>query len=99
MVAGACLMITHWPAAPWSFLVGALLFGCAQVTDKYTSDSFVIRRLRRQQFIASFLLILTGILMLILHRNEWVISLLVAALIELYTSFRIPQEQKKDMKK
>lgn len=99
MLAGACLVITHWAGAPWLFLAGALFFGCAQVTDRYTGDSFVIRRLRRQQLIAVFLLVLTGILMLVLHRNEWVISLLVAAIIELYTSFRISQEEKKDMKK
>ena len=99
MLAGACLVITRWQVAPYLFLSGAFLFGWAQVTEKYTGGNFVIRRLRRQQLMATFLLVLTGVLMLTLRHNEWVISLLVAAVIELYVSFRIPQEQKKDMKK
>lgn len=93
---GAAVMMTRWPWAPYLYLVGAVLFGIAQVTDKCAGDSFVIRRLRRQQLIGAFLLVLTGVLMLTLRHNEWVVCLLVAAIIELYTSFRIPQEAKKD---
>lgn len=95
MVAGALLYVTRWAGAPWLFIGGALLFGGAQLADRYTGDSFVVRRLRRQQMMASFLLVLTGVLMLVLSHNEWVVCLLVAAVIELYTSFRIPQELEK----
>ena len=95
MLAGACLIITHWVGAPYLYLAGAVLFGVMQVTDRYTGDSFVVRRLRRQQILAAFLLVLTGVLMLTLRHNEWVVCLLIAAVIELYTSFRIPKEMEK----
>lgn len=95
MAAGALLYVTRWAGASWLFIGGALLFGCAQLADKYTGDSFVVRRLRRQQMLASLLLVATGVLMLTLSHNEWVVCLLVAAVIELYTSFRIPHELEK----
>jgi len=95
MVAGACIMVTRWVGAPWLFLAGAILFGIAQLTDKYTGSSFVVRRLRRQQLIAAFLLVVTGVLMIVLDHNEWVVCLLIAAIIELYTSFRISHELEK----
>lgn len=95
MVAGALLYVTRWAGASWLFIAGALLFGGAQLADKYTGDSFVVRRLRRQQMLASLLLVATGVLMLTLSHNEWVVCLLVAAVIELYTSFRIPHELEK----
>lgn len=95
MVAGALLYVTRWAGASWLFIAGALLFGSAQLADKYTGDSFVVRRLRRQQMLASLLLVATGVLMLTLSHNEWVVCLLVAAVIELYTSFRIPHELEK----
>lgn len=95
MVAGALLFVTRWAAAPWLFIGGALLFGGAQLADRYRGNSFVVRRLRRQQMLAAILLVMTGVLMLALSHNEWVVCLLVAAVIELYTSFRIPHEMEK----
>jgi hypothetical protein len=34
--------------------------------------------------------------MLTMHRNEWIVCLAVAAVLELYTAFRIPQELEKE---
>ena len=56
----------------------------------------IIRRLRRQQLLGAMLLVLTGVIMLLWKRNEWIVCLTVAAVLELYTAFRIPQEEAKE---
>ena len=43
----------------------------------------------------ALLLVATGPLMLFLHGNEWIVSLTLAAVIELFTSIRLPQEEEK----
>ena len=55
-----------------------------------------IKRLRRQQIFGALLLVLTGAFMFFTHGNEWIISLTIAAILELYTSVRIPQEEAKE---
>ena len=40
--------------------------------------------------------IVAGVLMLVTHNNEWVLCLTIAAIIELYTAFRIPNELEKE---
>ena len=37
--------------------------------------------------------------MLVWHRNEWIVGLTIAAVLELYTAFRIPQEEAKEQKR
>ena len=39
---------------------------------------------------------LTGAFMFFTHGNEWIVSLTIAAILELYTSVRIPQEEAKE---
>ena len=41
-------------------------------------------------------LILTGAFMFTTRGNEWIACLTVAAILELYTAFRIPQEEEKE---
>ena len=62
----------------------------------YDGKNIVIRRLRRQQLMGAMLLVFTGVLMLLWHRNEWIACLSIAAVLELYTAFRIPQEEQKE---
>jgi hypothetical protein len=38
----------------------------------------------------------TGVMMVMMHHNEWILGLTVAAVLELYTAFRIPQELEKE---
>ena len=92
---GAVVYVTGWAFAPYVYLAGAVMFSAMQVTERYEDDNFIVRRLRRQQWIAAFLLVLAGVLMIVLRHNEWVVCLLVAAIIELYTSYRIPHEREK----
>lgn len=91
LLAGACLMITGLKAAPYIYLVGTVLFAVMQFTDVYRGDDFVVRRLRHQQLFGAMMLVATGVLMLTTHHNEWIVGLLVAAVFELYTAFRLPR--------
>lgn len=95
LLAGAAIQITRVEWAPYLYLVGAILFSYVQVMTGYEGGNIIIKRLRRQQIIGAVLLVVAGVMMIVWHNNEWVLCLTVAAVLELYTAFRIPQEEKK----
>lgn len=87
------------------FGIGVLLFGSMQLLQSYEGRSLVLHRLRRQQIIGIALLAASAALMLMkeyhvgpiaIRGDEWKITLIVAAILELYTSFRIPAELEKE---
>ena len=82
--------------APYIYLVGAVLFAWMQVKYGYEGKNIIIRRLRRQQLMGAALLVMTGVLMIVWHRNEWIVCLTISAVLELYTAFRIPQEEERE---
>lgn len=103
MLVGAVLNPLESKVAPYIYCAGALMFASMQMMESYEGDSFVIRRLRRQQIIGSLLLMLSGVAMFgnafrieYMRHNEWLIVMLIAAILELYTAFRIPAELKKE---
>ena len=93
LLAGAALMITGWTLAPYLFCVGALLFAAMQMTDRYEGQDITVKRLRRQQLIGSLMLLVTGVLMFVERHNGWIVTLTIAALIQLYTAFRMPEKE------
>ena len=98
LVIGAALYVTRWVVAPYIYVVGSFRFGAMQMADRYEGSNFVIRRLRRQQVLGALMLMLTGIAMFVCKYNEWIVCLLIACLLELYTAFRLPQELEKEGK-
>lgn len=99
LFAGLVMQFLKLECAPYVYLVGAVMFAYVQVVvTGYSGTNVIIRRLRRQQIVGASLLILTGVVMLLWHRNEWIVCLTVSAILELYTSFRIPQEEAKEKK-
>ncbi len=97
LLVGAMLQITRWELSPVLYTVGAVLFAYVQVVQgRYDGKNLIIRRLRRQQIIAAMLLIFAGVLMFISKRNEWIVCLTIAAVLELYTAYRIPSELEKE---
>lgn len=96
---GAAVYVTGWELAPYIFTVGATLVALAQINSSVSSQRVTVKRLRRQQMFGALALVLTGPFMLFTHGNEWIVSLTIAAVLELYTAFRIPQEEAEDMKK
>lgn len=97
LLLGAMLQITRWEFSPYIYTVGALLFAYVQVVmGRYDGKNLIIRRLRRQQIISAALLVFAGVLMFTSKRNEWIVCLTIAAVLQLYTAYRIPSELEKD---
>ena len=102
IVIGSILPLFAPDIAPFVFALGAILFGCIQISDRYEGKNFIIRRLRRQQVMGALLLIVTAYLMISAYfqwspfrGNEWKVTLMIAAILELYTVFRIDYESKR----
>lgn len=93
---GAAVYVTGWPFSPYIYTVGATMVALAQINSPSKSKSPNVKRLRRQQIFGALLLVLTGAFMLFTHGNEWIVCLTIAAILELYTSIRIPQEETKE---
>lgn len=97
LLAGAVLQITRWEFAPYLYTLGAVMFGYVQVMgNRYDGKNFIIKRLRKQQIFGAVALVFAGVLMFTMKRNEWIVCLSIAAVLELYTAFRIPQELEKE---
>ena len=101
LIVGAVLPIVYPLAAHWVFALGAHLFCPIQMTDRYEGSNVIIRRLRRQQVLGALMLLVTAALMFTSYYNippfrasEWKVTLLIAAVLELYAVFRISHEEK-----
>ena len=114
MLAGAVMGMMVRNVAPYIFAVGALAYVAIQVQQRYEGDNFTIHRLRRIMLLSDVLLILVAALMfadegnpfgldhltwLQYVHNNWLVVLLIAAFIQLYTVFRIDSELQKEAKK
>ena len=94
---GLILQFVKFEYAPYIYIVGALMFGWIQAkTGRYSGKNIVLRRLKRQQLIGAMLLVIAGVMMIVWHHNEWILCLSVAAVLELYTAYRIPYEEEKE---
>ena len=105
MLAGAVLHLFYEVPATVVFLSGVLLFASMQLQMVYEGRNFIVARLRRQQLFGASMLVLSGAAMTLqlfgynaTQHNEWVICLLVGALVELYTTLRISMELEKEKK-
>ena len=109
---GASLFLQLW--APYVFAPGALMFVAMQMRQRYDGDDFTIRRLRRMMLVSDFLFLVAALLMFANQgnflglnylsyikyvHNNWIVVLLVAAILQLYTSHRIANELEKEAKK
>ena len=100
---GAAIFIMYPMVGMYVFGIGTLMFTLMQVQAEYLGRNITIMRLRRQQLLACCCFVLTLVLMSMqllqwgpCRRQEWVIALTIGCVLELYTSFRIPQELKKN---
>lgn len=97
LLIGAMLQITRWEVSPYIYTIGSVMFAYVQVvTCRYEGKNLIVRRLRRQQIIGAVLLVFAGVLMFLTRHNEWVLCLSAAAVLQLYTAFRIPSELEKE---
>ncbi|MDR1003414.1 MAG: hypothetical protein LBL97_00175 [Prevotellaceae bacterium] len=95
LLAGAMSYITRWEASPYLYMIGACMVALAQLNTPLKVQTPTLKRLHRQQITGGILLVVSGMLMFFTHGNEWIACMMIAAVLELYTSIRIPQEEKK----
>lgn len=92
---GATVFITGWIYAPYIYTIGAGFVALAQINTPVHGKSKTLKRLRIQQIFGAIALVLTGAFMFFTRGNDWIACLTIAAILELYTAFRIPQEEAK----
>ena len=114
MVVGAGASVLAWRWAPWVFALGVVGFTSMQFLQRYDGSSVVIRRLRRILLLSDVLFLVSALLMFASQRNvfglsyitymeyvynKWVMTLLIAAVLQLYSTHRISHELEKEAKK
>lgn len=95
VLTGAAMFITGWIYAPYVYTIGAGFVALAQINTPIKGKSKTLKRLRIQQIFGAIALLLAGAFMFSTQGNEWIACLTIAAILELYTAFRIPQEEAK----
>ena len=114
MVVGAAASVLIQPWAPYVFAPGALLFAAMQMRQRYEGSDVTVKRLRHIMLLSDVLFLVAALLMFAnqgnflgldyisyikyIH-NNWIVVLLVAAILQLYTSHRIANELEKEAKK
>ena len=111
MVIGAGTSLLAWSVAPYVFALGALCFTAMQMKQCYDGRNVTIRRLRRMMLLSDVLFLVSALLMFASQRNifgldhiiylqyvyqKWVVTLLIAAILQLYSFHRIGQELAKE---
>lgn len=109
---GASILMTVW--APYVFTAGALAFVLMQLKQRYEGRNITIIRLRRMMILSDVFFLVSAMLMfanqsnflgldlltyLKYIHNNWVVTLLVAAILQLYSTHRISNELDKEAKK
>ena len=109
---GANLFLMPW--APYVFAMGVVAYVLMQFSQNYEGSNVTIRRLRRIVIISDVLFIASALLMFasmdnlfgIDHityvqyvHNKWVATVLIAAVLQLYSSHRLGKELSKETKK
>jgi len=101
MLVGAALHVFSPYTSMLIYGVGTLMFTLMQVRTEYLGRDITIMRLRRQQLLGCCCFVLALVMMSMqqhqwgpCRRQEWVVALTIGCILELYTSFRIPQELK-----
>ena len=111
MVAGALLAILRMSVAPLVFIPGVVMFVSMRMLQRYEGDDINIKRLRRIMLMSDVLLLLSALLMYAGNGNpfkldqityvqyignNWVVALLIGALLQLFTSYRLGKELEKE---
>ena len=107
MVIGAATWLMWKEVASVVYAIGAALFLAMLSRASYEGQDFVARRLRRQQMLGAFLFLVSGLLLLsqtflghyFFRFNEWVVVLLIGAVVVLYSTLRLSSEIAKEQRK
>jgi hypothetical protein len=99
MLAGLLVRLFNTQVSLWLFGIGAMAFCLMRLQAEYLGRNLIVRRLRRQQLLGCVFFLLTVLCMSMqtyqygpLRRNEWMVALAVACVLEVYTAWRLPFE-------
>jgi hypothetical protein len=95
LVIAAALYVTQWEFVPYLYAAAAAVVAVAFLTRPYKGPNFRLKRLNIQQAIAALLLPVSAALMF-QGRNEWVVCLLVSAILLGYVVWIRDYEEKKN---
>ncbi|WP_302545786.1 hypothetical protein [Coprobacter fastidiosus] len=93
ILAGTALYLFRLPFTVYIFAAGAVGMTVARATNLYNGSNFRLKRLYRIELIVAIVTVGSAWFMF-KQQNEWILLLLVAAFLQLYTSFMIPRVEK-----
>jgi hypothetical protein len=91
VLTGAVAYAGYWIYAPYLFAAGSAGITVCYMFLPY-EPHFRVRRLNRMNVFAGILMVAASVFMFML-RNEWVVFLLIAALLQLYTSVAMRKKE------
>ena len=94
VLAGAVLYLTKWEYAPYLFAAGAAGITVCYLTLPYKLSNYRMRRLQRINIFAGIAMIVASVFMF-KQQMAWVAFLLISALLQLYTSFTMKDNEAK----
>ena len=95
LLVSAILYITGWAFVPYVYGIACVGTAILFLLHPYKGDNFRLKRLNIQQAMAALLLPVSAYLMY-LNRNEWIVCLLVSAILQTYVIFVRDYEEKKN---
>lgn len=100
------LLQIQWPFAAYVYGVGAIGTLVCQLMDRYTGDNYALKRLYKLNVVSALCYVVSAALMIYSRyvvgadfKTDWLAFLTAGAVLQVYTSFRIGHELKKDAKK
>lgn len=93
ILTGTILYLFKFPFTVYIFAIGAIGMTIARATNLYNGPNFRLKRLYRIELVAALITVGSAWFMF-KGQNEWILLLLVAAFLQLYTSFVIPKVEK-----
>ena len=92
VLTGAVLYLSQWEYAPWLFAFGAAGITVCYLTLPYKSSDYRMRRLQRINVLAGIAMIAASVFMF-KQQMAWVALLLISAMLQLYTSFAMKEQE------
>ena len=86
LLLSAGLYITEWFVIPYIYAVASAGVAVVYLTSPYKGSDTRLKRLNVQEAIAAILLPVSSFLMF-KEKNEWVLFLLISAILQLYVAF------------
>ncbi|MGL5894544.1 MAG: hypothetical protein ACRCZM_08020 [Bacteroidales bacterium] len=83
--------LIKWEATPYIFAVGAAGVAVSHLTNKYKGTNLRKKRLHGTLGLAGLILVLSSYFMF-KGMSEWIICLLISAVLHLYVSFVMPSD-------